>query len=205
MSGSPRSEAADLVAGELEGTDLVVAGDSPAMCGLTRTLGRSQSGCVRGERLRFVDVEGGPQSAGAELVDERGGVDRAAAPGVHQERAVRKEAEASRVQQARGAAGQRQDVDDDLGVAEDLVEVGQAPHAVARRPTDADDLDAERPQRSAIAVPIEPRPRMTTRRPDSSGGSISSHSCRSCASRACTSPRCIARIAPTTHSASGMS
>jgi hypothetical protein len=58
------------------------------MCGLIRTLG-SLRGLIAREALRIGDVEGGPDPTGSELLDQRCGLDRAAAACVHQERAVR--------------------------------------------------------------------------------------------------------------------
>ena len=101
---------------------------------------------IRRERLRIGDVEGGPDPTDPKLPDERGGLDRLAATGVHDERAVRQQAEPSGVQHAIGLARQRQDVHEDLGVAEDVVEVGQAAYAVARGSPHTDHLDAERAQ-----------------------------------------------------------
>ena len=121
------------------------------MCGVTRTLGNSR-GRDPAEAAPGGYVEGGPDTAGPELRDERVGLDRSAASGVHHERAVRQEAQPTRVQQALRLAGQRQDVHEDLGVAEDVVEVGQAAHAVACGSPDAGSLQP----RTAAADPRSP-------------------------------------------------
>ena len=98
---------------------------------------------VGGQRLGVDDVEHGADAPRLQRGDERRGVGRGAAPGVDVERALAHGRELAGADGAAGGLGERQQVDDDVGLGQQRRQLVGAVDPVARATGDADHLAVE--------------------------------------------------------------
>ena len=131
-SGSPRGVAAQLLAGQRPRGALGARRVARAVRGEDQ-VGRVPQRMVGRQRLGIDDVEHGAQPAGAQLREQRAGVDRRAAAGADVEGAVAQAGERSRVDQPARGVRERQQVDDHVGAGQQRVELVQRRHALAGR------------------------------------------------------------------------
>jgi hypothetical protein len=135
-----------LLAGDRPGP-LARAGGVPADVRGEQQAGRVPQRVLGGQRLRLGDVEPREQPPGLQLDEQGVGVHDLAAGGVDQGCAVLHPGQERRVDQPAGGLRQGHDEDDRVGVGQQVRQLVDAPHVVARPPGH---------QRDGAAEPVEP-------------------------------------------------